>query len=259
MKYKFFLLILLLLNSCGGGPDIPCISDKFSDHVLAFYPFSNQSLNDLSGNNPSLLNVGSVKSVSDRNGNTNCAFRFNGDSSQYLTRNGSFLNGIKSKSFSISMWYRPLDGENSRQFLFIKGEAGKTNCDVDSKEEWFIGLHDCERLSFTINKKVRIENFPLLWQDNSIKQKCKEEINLYNDKWHHIVFTYDNTNLNIYRNGKKSERDTQNTSCGSLLDDQGNLYLGRYYIGDIDDLIIFDKVLNQSDVDALYSTLGCCL
>jgi hypothetical protein len=257
MKYINLLLILLVLVSCSRDSEIPCIPAQLSDHVIAFYPFSNQSLNDFSGNNHSLNNSDNSLAVKDRNGNENCAFRFNGTKSQHLYRDGSFLNGVKSKSFSISLWYQPLDGKNNHQFLFIKGESGENSCDL----QWYLSLIDCERISFYINKQARYEDFPPLWQDTTIKDedKCMEEINLYNQKWHHIVITYKKGVMNIYRNGLRSKRDTQIRNCGAITEDWGNIYLGKDYFGDIDDVIIFDKALSQSEVNKLYNMDTCCM
>jgi hypothetical protein len=259
MKHIPFLITLLILASCGGGTEIPCIPSNLSDHVIAFYPFSNQSLADISGNSLNLINNDNCLSVKDRNGNERCAYRFNGTKTQYLTRDGSFLNDFKSRSFSISLWYYPIDGENDRQILFTNGARGMTSCGSFNIEEWFIILHDCERISFYINKKAQWDDFPDLWQNPQVIDKCREEIKLYENKWHHLVATYDKGKLTLYRNGIKAKANTQEWNCSPVLENNGDIFIGNDFFGNIDDIIIFDKALNQSDVNDLFNLDACCM
>ena len=116
---KNFVSILVLgsaiaLSSCDKGKDsyksIPCIPNGMSNAIIAFYPFSNGSLNDLSGNNNHLTNPSTASSAMDRNGNLNCAYEFDNlaTSSEFLTSvNTSFLNNLT--KFSISVWYQAKD------------------------------------------------------------------------------------------------------------------------------------------------------
>lgn len=76
---KIFLVgLILIISSCAKdkGKKLPCIPNELANKVIAFYPFSNGSLNDFSGNNQNLTNTTTAHSSSDRNGNTNCAYEF---------------------------------------------------------------------------------------------------------------------------------------------------------------------------------------
>jgi hypothetical protein len=259
MKYIYVLLTLQVLVSCERRAEIPCIPDNLSDYVMAFYPFTNQTLNDFSGNNHSLINIGSSVSVKDRKGNANCAYRFNGTPNQFLSRDGSFINDFKTKSFSISLWYQPIDGKNERQILFAKGEKGMTSCGRLLIEEWFIVLYDCERVIFYIDKKAQRDDFPILWQDPQVIEKCEEEVKLYDNKWHHLVVTYEKDKLGLYRNGVKSKNIIQNWNCNPISENQGDIFIGKDLFGDIDDIIIFEKALNDNEVKELFNMEPCCI
>lgn len=66
MKYINLILILLVLASCSRDSEIPCIPAQLSDHVIAFYPFSNGNLSDVSGNDFDLVNPNDIPSSPDR-------------------------------------------------------------------------------------------------------------------------------------------------------------------------------------------------
>ena len=83
MKYIiFFILPILLLTSCDKN-DIPCIPSDLQNHVIACYPFSNGSLNDVSGNDFHLVNPNNIPPSNDRDGNLSCAYAFDGSSRQF--------------------------------------------------------------------------------------------------------------------------------------------------------------------------------
>lgn len=103
------ICVIILLDGCG-TTSIPCIPSSSQTDVVAFYTFSNGSLNDDSGNNQTLTNTTSAAPAADRFGNPNCAFEFDNlpTSSEFLVRsNASFLTTLT--DFSVSLWYQPLD------------------------------------------------------------------------------------------------------------------------------------------------------
>ena len=83
-KTKFIFLTTFLVTILGCNSDdqnseiediMDCIPINLQNSVVAYYPFSNGSINDFSGNNQNLVN-NNASSTSDRNGNENCAFEF---------------------------------------------------------------------------------------------------------------------------------------------------------------------------------------
>ncbi len=261
MRHIYFsVLVLILFFSCSPDVEIPCIPSKLANNVIAFYPFSVGNLSDKALNKFDLTSLGNSAVVKDRNGNERCAYRFNGQSDQYLFRNGDFLNNLKNKSYSVSLWYQPLLGKNDRQVLLAKGERGMTKCNSLLIEEWFIILHDCERVSYYMDGKCQWGDFPTLWQDSTIIDKCNAELMLYENTWHHLAVTYDNGMPTVFLDGIKSQNKLQDWgACVPVKENIGDIFIGKGFYGDIDDIIIFDKALTQTEVNQLFNLEACCI
>ena len=78
-------------------------------------------------------------------------------------------------------------------------------------------------------------------------------------RWTHICFTFDQLNTGsgqvaLYVDGKK--QGVRLVSEPFTWDQQGRIYLGLNYIGYLDELAVFDQVLDEEEVSALYSLPG---
>lgn len=236
--------------------NIPCLPANLTSHVIAFYPFSNGSLNDFSGNSNNLTNLTSAIPSPDRSGNTSCAYEFNNSSSpnEYLSaQNSSFLNGLK--DFSISLWYKPKAPFQIGNDAKLEGliSRGTIQACPDKLGEWSLGLYDCRKVVFGRENSA--------W-DNQIKNTCEDEIVDRTNVWKHVVGTYDAKNKvisiyvdGVFQNAKTGEGCSQNS--GQILD-LGDLYLGYNYTGCIDDVVIFNKLLDATEVNSLFQTTTCC-
>jgi hypothetical protein len=75
--------------------------------------------------------------------------------------------------------------------------------------------------------------------------------------WHHLVGTYDGSNLNVYLDGLP---DGSMPATGSITDRGMPMYLGRYgadptivrYGGVMDEVAVYDRALTPAEVQALY-------
>lgn len=236
--------------------EIPCLPGSLSDHVLAFYPFSNGTLNDVSGNFHHLLNTTTAKPASDRNGNDSCAYAFDNlpTSTEYLTTSATtFLNGLG--EFSVSLWYQPKDTSRSAALFesLINRDLG-VNC-PDRNGQWSIGLYDCRKAVFGRTNSV--------WDKSITNFDCQQEISLRTDNWHHLVATFNQNGLEmkIYRDGVLQNISTGDGNCGSsvpVYQDLGDLFLGKDYTGKIDDVVLFNKTLTQQEVNMLFNLETCC-
>lgn len=248
-KIKIILLTILCVTILGCNSDdqnreneniIDCIPVNLRNSVVAYYPFSNGSINDFSGNNQNLVNFG-ASSTSDRNGNENCAFDFNylSGTNEYLsTSNTSSLDTLT--DFSISLWYQPLQSRDPEDYELLMGRG------LDF-QQWNLGLYDCRRAVFVCTSSV--------W-DNGEDFDCG--ISDFNNDWHHLVATYNysTSSVSLYRNGVLQE--TNNTPNNSNSVQIADLIVGNEYTGKIDDIIILNKSLNQSEVDSLFNMEVCC-
>lgn len=256
VKFIFSALTLLLLSCNKDNRSIPCIPSGLSSDVIAFYPFSNGSLNDFSGTGAHLTNTTAASSTSDRAGNPNCAYEFDNlpTSSEFLTTtNTSFLDGLN--TFSVSLWYLPADtARESGAYEVLVGRGNTAQC-PDRRGEWSVGLFDCRKAVFGRTNSV--------WDQNVVGSDCQQEVIARTDSWHHLVITYKQAGVEmaIYRDGVLQENSVGHADCGSgapTVQDLGDLFIGSDYTGKIDDIIFFDKVLSQSEITSLFELDVCC-
>ena len=262
MKQIIHVLLILILSACTKDMTkdkdvvIPCLPLSLTKNVLAFYPFSNGMLNDISGNNHHLINTTNAHPTSDRNNNDSCAFEFNNiqSSNEFLTTSStSFLNALS--EFSISFWYQPKDTSRiGTKFESLINRGVGHNC-PNREGQWSIALYDCRKAVFGRTNAV--------WDKNVEILGCKKEIYARTDIWHHLVATYtqNGVKMKLYRNGVLQDESLGFGDCGSGIpsyEDVGDLFLGKDYTGKIDDVIIFNKTLNQEEVNILFNLGTCC-
>ncbi len=122
--------------------------------------------------------------------------------------------------------------------------------------QWSIGLYDCRRAVFGLHSSV--------WDQFVLTPigsfSCEQEAAVRtNTGWHHLVATADHANngIKIYRDGVLQNVAPFFGAYGTVQN-VGNLFLGLHYVGFLDDVIIYNKTLNQSDVTGLYNMSACC-
>jgi hypothetical protein len=259
LKILFAACLIVVIASCdkevdgGKTNDIPCLPKSLSNNILAFYPFSNGTLDDISGNGHTLLNNTTAKPASDRNGNASCAYEFDNlpTSSEFLTTSAtSFLNNLS--EFSISLWYQPQDTARDGGLFesLINRDLG-WKC-PDRNGQWSIALYDCRKAVFGRTNSV--------WDKHiTNNMECQQEIIVRTGNWNHLVATFrrDADEMAIYRNGVLQETSTGQENCSSYQD-IGDLFLGKDYTGKIDDVIIFNKTLSLQEVNMLFGLETCC-
>ena len=236
---------------------IPCIPGNLSANMLAFYPFSNGSINDFSGNGHHLTNTTTAHAAADRNGNTNCAFEFTSDSisTDFISASSTtFLNSLT--KLSISLWYQPLDStRNGGSFETLVSRGDTPGC-PDRAGDWSVGLYDCRKAVFGRQNSV--------WDNNITNFNCSQEVSVRTGTWHHLAAVFDQTSntMSIYRDGILQDTATGIANCGfsgnPTIQDIGDLFLGKSYTGRLDDVILFNSDLGQSEINQLYSMGTCC-
>jgi Concanavalin A-like lectin/glucanases superfamily len=228
-----------------------CLPSNLQTGLIAFYPFSNGSLNDnVNGNN--LVNNTTATPSMDRSGNPNCAFQFKNfpSGNEFLThRNPIFLNNLT--EFSISLWYEPLDTNRwggVYEGLISRDTSAQSG---DRYGQWSVGLYDCRRAVFGLNCGT-------LWDNLQNLKDC--ETPFYTNKWHHLVVIYSNNKLTLFRNGVMSTEPSfvNAQPCISASQDIGDLFIGKSFTGRIDDIAIFNRVITTAEVNQLLKLQACC-
>lgn len=79
-----------------------------------------------------------------------------------------------------------------------------------------------------------------------------------NTDWHHLVITRDSNNtIRLYRDGQLrniDENSTFNIDTGPLSD----YMIGQFFTGHLDDLRVYKRTLNLSEVNELYNLEADC-
>jgi hypothetical protein len=258
---KSFLILFIfsfILISCFKS-EIPCIPSDLQNHVIAFYPFSGGSLNDVSGNDFHLVNPNIIPSITDREGNASCAFAFDGSSRQFLSRHGKFTDDFQKANFSISLWYKPINFRTTSKYELLIGRSEKINNDtLGPLSEWGIGLYDCRVPVFNINRRSLRANRTLSDSD-TLALECSDYMVECQDQWFNLIITFDKESRHLYINSRKSSREIDNFYWRSMSRNIGDLVIGKGFNGEIDDIIIFNKVLSQNEVNQLFNLAPCCL
>ncbi|WP_040252078.1 LamG domain-containing protein [Psychroserpens mesophilus] len=237
------LLSILFFFGCNNSNEqndiqqLDCLSSGLQNGVVAFYPFNNGSINDESGNSNNLINTTSASATADRNGNMNCAFSFISSNNEFLKfTNPTFLDDLPANGISISFWYKSNNQDNG---VFISRDEGP-QC-WNREGQWSI-QHVNNVIIFSIN------------EDNSIIYGVETST------WEHIVIKAIGNDLELYKNGILSATGGSDIECDppNPTLNQGDLFFGKFFDGQMDDIIIYDRLLSQTEITELFTLSPCC-
>lgn len=211
--------------------------------------------NDLSGNsNNGVVNGASL--VSDRFGNINSAYNFNGNSNISIT-DASDLNFQANNIMSISFWEKTSTNQAYRSVLIQKiSGVGNTTAGYD------IGLDNAGNTSGPLYMALAVKN----GSSNNWGGVSDATVNYIDNNWHHIVFVYNSGLAQIYTDGILTNTTTSNAGIignntnqllfGATLNPQAS---SNNFIGTIDDIGIWSRALTQQEVTNLYTSSISCV
>ncbi len=223
----------------------PAPIDSLAVGLIAYYPFTNSSAADSSGNgnNGTAFNV---TPVSDRFGNANAAFYFDGDNSNYIIVKNNSQMSLHNTNYSINLWVK-IDqySANYGGVIFTKrynGEAGG--------------------LDLSISNPVDVKPTGTVYYGPGGPFPGAYGIGLIGSgSWNMITLVYDYAaeQTTIYENGVFDSTSSGIVSPNSLSD----LYFGRdnpanqtgptYNLrGTLDDISVYNRKLSVKEVTELY-------
>ena len=247
MKKQILLFLILVNISCSKSEkqtqqqavNLNCLPSNLQTDVIAFYSFNSGSLNDTSGNSNNLTNSTTAIPGVDRDGNAGCAFHFNNVNNEFLKLNNpTFLDNLQSAQFSVSLWYK--SEIQGGQLLSRGNDFGNCHGGIG---EWHLALWDNNYPIFFING------------ERNIATTATYQVN----EWHHLVVTNNVNDTKIFQDGVLLG-DNEFTVCttpGQSLN-VGDLYIGEYFKGTIDDIIIYKRELTLSEIGQLAALNSCC-
>jgi len=246
ISVSFIVATLIVLSTSTSAQSIP--TDGLTLHY-SFDDINNTTVNDSSGNGRTASIFGGAEIVPGRMGNgldfdgTN--YIISGDGFNYPTSGGSTYNYVR----SISLWFK-----TSSTNGIIFGQV------ADSTEPGVYPGGWIPAISVGTDGKLR----EILFWDGPANPNVS--VNTYNDgQWHHMVGIYNNDGTDtLFIDGVQvSQRiHTQNPYAGSYRyyfgTGFGSSWPGMvgtwlYFIGSIDEIRVYNRVLTQNEITALYS------
>ena len=212
--------------------------DITTNGLVAYYDFDGDA-NDESGNG----NNGTVSNATlttDRHGNADKAYSFNGNNSYVeVPWSGSI---IVKDDITMSVWLNIKNKEND-----YTGSYGRIIKAPNEYYEMWTGWNSGDNYSYR-----RID-----------ARSGGQGINISTDEvvqegvWNHIVYTYTSDTLRIYVNGSEHKKMYKNYDWNRDISGSGSVYIGTYepinpFLGSLDD-IGSTTTLTASEISTLYS------
>lgn len=234
----------------------------YNSGLVAYYKFVSGSVSDYSGNGHDGSITGSVISTSNPSGSADCAMEFPGTNTDYISiPSHSDFDFDETTELSIVLWYKPVyvPGTAGVYRLLIGRDPGTGLRCPDTYGEYSLGTYDCMKPVFGLGtSRVWDESFnPLL------ATYCDSLMMDYeNSGWQNLIAIFDPSEpvskWKIYRNGVM-------TADGSSICDipyttvyNGNLVIGKNFIGAIDDIKVYNRVLTTSEITFLKDYVSPC-
>jgi hypothetical protein len=240
MKIRTYLSLALLLLLFQNNT----AQNEISECLIAKYYFNQGNVNDDIGPlNGTQVGAGLMP---DRFGNPNAAWHLSGNPNSYL--NLGIYPALKPAVCSISMWFK-MDsvvysgsGYSYNPILLTKCQQG------DNCFESYCLYYNYYSQKIASGTTQLPCNQPSVYTSTVTLQT-----------WHHLVLTYDSSNISIYFDGIFQNSSPKNFPTTFLASDSvmigtsANLMNNRQYSGGVDDIRFYRCVITQQDVTSLYN------
>ncbi len=223
-------------------------ASALDDGLVAHYPY-NGNANDVSGYGNNGIVHGATLTT-DRFGNADSAYLFNGNSNYIEVPNSNSLN-ITSSPLTISYW---INWQNDAAYCALFG-ISKGGYD----------LHEGYELQTRGICGTETENgFSEMTVGNTTSYNVSvANANSYRNKWVHIVGVLKNDKATMYINGVAvgeasvpvPPKDSSDSSLYIGTRAPGNPYVG-WLNGKIDEVRIYNRALSDSEIESLYTEGG---
>jgi len=214
--------------------------------LVAYYPF-NSNANDESGNgNNGTVNGATL--IADRHGVNGKAYQFDGSTSYIrVPYNASLLPGTG--SYTFSGWFKLTNAPNNSNTYFFAIDDG--NSDYSGVQAFY--NQSSQQLWF------------LYHYDDSWSHQTYIKSNFDLNAWHHVLSTFDKPNLigKLFIDGTlvaTSTLDNNNVTAYTDFFIGRRSYVGvpgdAFFMGQIDDIRIYNRTVDLSEISALYHEGG---
>lgn len=217
---------------------------NLNNGLVAYYPF-NGNANDASGNGNNGTPMNGVQMTTDRFGNSNSAYLFDGADDYISVPNSASLN--PQNAMSIALYFNP--SRNGTQVML--GKVAYTGTTA-TQYQLSMDVPANPGVKFGVNAITNGCSGTAVNTGN-VSTNIPVSLNI----WHCIVGTFDNGVQKIYLDGVLMQ--TINTGFTTLnACSNATIQIGKWwsldpfqFMGKIDDIRIYNRAINQDEVNAL--------
>ena len=214
--------------------------------LIAHYSFDGNA-NDVSGNGHNGVVHGATLTT-DRFGNPNSAYRFDGENDYIRVSDAEALR-LSDSNFSIGIWFKEYARNHSYQSVLLAKRG------LGSNNGWIFSTQGNQRGNREGQLYYQVSGGLAPW--------CQSDQSLELNEWHYAVLTYkrERQELRVYMDG------VLNSVCSNVpppsAKSNSDLFIGRdsssssyYFNGVIDDVSIYKGILSESKIAKEYAGQG---
>lgn len=220
------------------GSTSSCTAD-ITTGLVAKYDFSGNA-NDVSGNN---LNgtVSGATLTTDRFGNANCAYSFDGTTNQIVLPSSELANAT---ALSLSGWFNANSSQTGFSDIF-QIDVNNPNTSNPANDIFLRYNNGLANFSGDLGIQGTVATIGATPPSTTT--------------WHHFALTYNGSIAVLYINGVLVN---QGNVSGTFQSFSEPLYVGNWngvegFNGKVDDIRIYNRALTLCDIDSLYNLPNC--
>jgi hypothetical protein len=203
-------------NDCG---QCPAQNKPLPSGYIAYWKFDGDANDQTGAYNGNI--VGSPQFMT--NGVQGQALDLNGASDFVEVANPSW----SFNTLTISAWIKPVVSPSLYDYIIMSGSVFSMSLHV----RW-----DLNRIQF-------------LYGDGTNTDYARNYVTPPTDTWSHLLITYDAGSSKLYLNGLLNSTDVRMNYNATTL---GNIEIGRYWEGQLDEVMIYDRAINATEVQMIY-------
>lgn len=228
-----------------------------TDGLVAYYPFTDGSLENASSTAPNVENKGATFGK-DRFGNPESAAVFDGESYMEIPDDDAFSINTTG-ALTVSVWVSPstLSFKNTEEGGYVHW-MGKG---MPQQHEWVFRMYNKELTGSQENRPNRMSAYAFNLKGGlGSGSYVQEEIQA--GEWIHFVARYDvqSNTITLFKNGVQKDQDPLYDETYGVQVENGNspVRLGTrslwsFFEGSIDDLRFYNRALSDEEIIALYN------
>jgi gliding motility-associated-like protein len=217
------------------------MGQNINDGLVAYFPFDDYPISDKSGNNNRAILEGRDSTLSC--GVSGSALRFDGLSSGMLFIGSTVFDNFKTGPFSLSFYFKPSNQGGNATFDLI---SKRDKCTADS--------------SFSVRYSPATNQINIEVSENAKVRNVIIHRLEFARCWHHIAIVREVNKLSLYVNGKLAQTNfatkrvaINNNAALRIAGSPCLATTDRKFGGFIDEFRVYDRPLNEIDVQLLYN------